>query len=319
MKGLELARNYYETYGKKLIDAVEPALFHRAAFGLCGEGSQCFGYDDTFSQDHDFAPGFCIWLSDADFAAYGQVLQQAYDNLPDTFLGFSTQNILATDRLGVMPISRFYQRFTGSPTGPATLLDWLMTPEAQLASATNGAIFHDEDGAFTAVRNRLLAFYPEDVLRKKIAARAAIMAQAGQYNLLRLIKRGDVVAATLALARFTEATISMVHLLNRRYTPFYKWGFYSLKTLPRLADTAAPLLAEAAKLPAHLSKSSAPQCHDLAFDLTEKLCALVASELRAQGFSQTSDNFLQSHLSDIMAGIKDPQLSAMHPMVDCPN
>ena len=44
---------------------------------------------------------------------------------------------------------------------------------------------------FSMTRESLLAFYPEDVRRKKIAARAAIMSQAGQYNLLRLIKRQD--------------------------------------------------------------------------------------------------------------------------------
>ena len=42
------------------------------------------------------------------------------------------------------------------------------------------------------------------------------MSQAGQYNLLRLIKRQDKVAVTLALARFTEATISMPDAKSRR-------------------------------------------------------------------------------------------------------
>ena len=77
MKGLTLSRNYYEAYGQEMIESVAPELSVRAAVGLAGEGSQCFGFDDDISQDHDFAPGFCIWLSDEDFANYGVALQQA--------------------------------------------------------------------------------------------------------------------------------------------------------------------------------------------------------------------------------------------------
>lgn len=319
MNGLELSRKYYETYGKEMIESVEPSLFERISAGLCGEGSQCMGFDDTISQDHDFAPGFCIWLTEEDFARYGQALREAYEKLPHSFCGFSRENIIADDRLGVITNSSFYQRFTGSPTGPENNLDWLMTPEAQLAVATNGQLFHNKNRDFSMTRGSLLAFYPEDVRRKKIAARAAIMSQAGQYNLLRLIKRQDKVAVTLALARFTEATISMVHLLNKRYTPFYKWAFFSMKTLPRLADTVAPLLTALADIPALLKKEPTAKLHDTAFKLTEEICAAVAAELRAQGLSQEEDNFLQSHLASLMAGIKDPQLAAMHPMADCPN
>ncbi len=323
MKGLELARRYYEDYGQDMLKRAEqaaPGLTKRAAVGLVGEGSQCFGFDDQLSWDHDFAPGFCIWLSDADFAAYGAALQQAYDRMPEDFKGFSRKNVIARDRLGVMSIGGFYARFTGNPEGaPAANLDWLLTSEAQLAAATNGEVFRDDTGTFTAIRKQLLNFYPEDVLRKKLAARAAVMSQAGQYNLLRVIRRGDCTAALLALARFTEAAMSMVYLLNRRYTPFYKWAFHGLADLPLLASDIAPLLTEAACVPDLVKAGRLEEAGQKAFDITENICRRTAEELNRQGFSAVRDNFLQNHLSDIMAGIKDPQLRAMPPMFDCSN
>jgi len=319
MKGLELSQKYYETYGREMIERIDPALFMRVSVGLCGEGSQCFGFDDRISRDHDFAPGFCVWLSEEDFSRYGHALQSAYDALPDSFCGFSRKNIIAGERLGVMTGGSFYRRFTGNAEGPQSNMDWLMTPEAHLACATNGRIFHDRNTAFSVTREKLLAFYPEDVRRKKIAARAAIMAQAGQYNLLRLIKREDKVAASLAFARFAEASVSMVHLLNRCYTPFYKWGFYNMRTLPKLGGAIAPLLSALVQIPALIGERPAAAIQEEAFQLTEEICAAAAEELRAQGLSRTRDNFLHSHIPEIMEGIGDPQLRAMHPMTDCHN
>lgn len=319
MKGLELAQRYFEAYGREMIERIDPALLARVSVGLCGEGSQCFGFDDQISRDHDFAPGFCVWLSEEDFSRYGRALRDAYDGLPDDFCGFSRKNVIAGERMGVMTSGGFYKRFTGSPEGPRSNMDWLMTPEAHLACAVNGQLFHDQNPAFSRTRERLLAFYPEDVRRKKIAARAAIMAQAGQYNLLRLIKREDKVAASLALARFTEASVSLAHLLNRRYTPFYKWGFYSMRTLPKLGGAIAPLLSALVQLPALIGEKSAGALHEEAFQLTEEICIHTSEELRAQMLSQTRDSFLQSHAGEIMEGIGDPQLRAMHPMTDCHN
>ena len=61
MKGLELSRRYWEAYGVPLLDRF-PELRDRLAAGLCGSGSECFGYDDELSRDHDFDPGFILFL-----------------------------------------------------------------------------------------------------------------------------------------------------------------------------------------------------------------------------------------------------------------
>lgn len=321
MKGLKLARAYYDAHIDQLLAAV-PEADGRIAAGLVGEGSQCFGFDDEISQDHDFAPGFCIWLDDEDFDVFGDRLQQAYDALPKDFCGYSRDNIIARDRLGVMKISDFYRRFTGSPGGvPETLIDWLFTPEHQLAAATNGEIFRDDTGKFTDIRRQLLQFYPEDIRRKKIAARAAVMSQSGQYNLLRCIRRGDTVAALQALSRFTESAISMIYLLRHRYTPFYKWSFHGLRIdeNDQLAQSLCPLIERLTEVLGLMTSVNFDGAHALAFQLTEEICTAVATELNRQGISASSSPFLQDHLGEIMAGIADPQIRSLPPMTDCQN
>ena len=51
------------------------------------------------------------------------------------------------------------------------------------------------------------------------------MAQAGQYNYGRCMKRGDSQAAYLACAEFIKTAMSAVYLLNEAYMPYYKWIF----------------------------------------------------------------------------------------------
>ena len=62
MTGLEIARGYFEEYGRPMLEREFPEVLPQLAAGLCGSGSECFGYDDDISRDHDFAPGFLLFL-----------------------------------------------------------------------------------------------------------------------------------------------------------------------------------------------------------------------------------------------------------------
>ena len=66
MKGLQLSKEYFETYGKPMLENEFSHLLPYLAAGLFGEGSECFGFDDEVSTDHDFEPGFCIFLPGED-------------------------------------------------------------------------------------------------------------------------------------------------------------------------------------------------------------------------------------------------------------
>lgn len=304
MKGLTLSRDFFEQVGRPALEAAFPDLFPRMAVGLAGEGSECFGFDDALSRDHDWGADFCIWLTREDFRRYGAQVQQVYDSLPRTgdFPARSPGSEGAA-RVGCLSAPNWFHRYTGYPEGPDTLWQWRAIPEHFLATAVNGAIFHDPLGEFSAVRQKLAEGYPEDIRLKKLAARCAAMAQAGQYNCPRCLRRGERVAARLALDEFTRAAISAAHLLAHRYTPFYKWMHRSLRELPILPGLYRQLDGLA------VAREEGEICA-----LIEDICAHVLAELHRQGLSDGTDPFLLAHCPTLMEHIRDPHLRMTHIM-----
>ena len=294
MNGLELAQKYYEECGEEVLKKSFPELFSRIAVGFAGEGSECFGFDDEISRDHDWGAAFCIWLNETDYRAFGKDVQAVYDSLPEEIDGYSRRiaSSTAQERDGVLCIQNWYRKYTGCPEGPQTLAEWRRVPEAFLATAVNGKIFHDPSGKFSAIREHLQAYYPEDVRIKKIAARAAAMAQAGQYNLARCVQRGEYLAAELAKVEFIKAALSMVHLLNRKYAPFYKWMARSAKQLEKL-PRAVSMLEQLSLLQPSGDEGAA------AVNLIERICALVTGELKRQGLLTRQDYAQITHEGDL--------------------
>lgn len=306
MKGLELCRLYYSEVGERALKAAYPDVMSRAAVGLSGQGSDCLGFDDEFSRDHDFGPGFIVWLSDEDYEKYGADLQRAYDALPGEFRGFERKPThTGAQRVGVMRTTDFYRYYIGC-TVPETLMQWVRIQEHFLATCTSGEAFEDGLGEFTAIRNALLPCYPEDVRLKKLAARAATMAQSGQYNYYRMLRRGDVFGARLALGEFLNAALSMMYLLNFRYEPFYKWQFTGAEGLVAMAD-ALPYLKDIA------SSSTRRDDAAIANDI-EAVCATAIKELRLQGLTDAEGEYMEPHAYSIMAHIGDEVVRNLHVM-----
>lgn len=83
---------------------------------------------------------------------------------------------------------------------------------------------------------------PEDVRLSLISRRLGMMAQAGQYNLPRMLQRGDGAAAMLSIHEFVNATASLMFLINEPvsvgYLPYYKWQFAAMRKLSRRMATS---------------------------------------------------------------------------------
>lgn len=300
MKGLDLAEAYYGSVGLAMIRERFRDFEDRLAVGLAGPGSECFGFDDEVSRDHDWGPAFCLWLAEDDYRLIGDSLQNAYLDLPPIFEGFGPRQASPGEewRVGVCRIPDFFRRFTGLDRPPMTLQEWLRIPEQNLAACTNGKVFSDPLGEFTRWRQALLAYYPEDVRLKKIASLCITIAQTGQYNFMRSLKRGETFSASYSAVKFCTDAIGLVFLLNRRYAPFYKWLHRAVRGLPLMGrDVHASVGA--------LLEAGAPYQKA---DIMEAVSVILADELRRQGLSDSRSDFLLDHAPQVQKRISDPQL-----------
>ena len=304
MQGLEAARALYEARGRDLIHSRFPEYESRIAVGLAGHGSECFGFDDAVSTDHDFEPGFCLWVDDETDRAIGLALSRAYRELKTCT---SAHSALAEQNRGVRRISDFYRRYTGGPGAPESWQAWLYLPSHALAEASNGQVWRDDQGTFSAIRQQILTGMPEDVRKKRLAAKLITMAQAGQYNYSRCLRHGQPGSAMLAMTEFVNAACAAVFLLNRRHMPYYKWQFRAMEQLELLGQ-----LKDALEF--LLTGENDPAGQRLKAQVVEDICAQVVGELRQQRLTCGSWDYLEPHAHDLMEHIENPQIRALHVM-----
>lgn len=303
MKGLELSEKFYNEYGKKMIDDNFSHIKDFLAIGLVGSGSECFGFDDEFSQDHDFEPGFCIFLPDENFVSEKDAfqLERAYSRLPKEFEGYKRNliNPVGGNRHGVIRISDFFESKIGDKNGDVLNKDWFFISEQFLLEATNGKIFLDNFGLMTKIRKKL-EYLPEDVRLKKLAGNILVMAQAGQYNYQRCVKREDTAAAQLAVIEFVNSALKVIFLLNKKYIPYYKWSFRALKELSELSE----LYYELEYL---ISSSNTEKEAKLKLEIIEKISKLIISELKKQNLTEVSANELELHAYSVNDKIENTE------------
>lgn len=304
MKGLELAERYYEEYGERMIDESFSHIKQYLAVGLVGSGSECFGYDDALSRDHDFEPGFCILLPDESLVSSRDefLLERAYSKLPDEFMGFKRNRLAPVGgrRHGVIRIADFLKSKTSSETGVIDKEGWFFISEQFLLEVTNGKLFCDNFGLMTKIRDRL-SYLPEDVRRKKLAGNLLLMAQSGQYNYPRCIKRQETGGAALAASEFVSAALKVIFLLNRAYIPYYKWSFRAMRELKILSHLESDLEYL-------ISSDNGEESGRKKSEMIEGISREIIKELEKQGLTGSPSPDLEAHAYSVNNKIQDNEI-----------
>ena len=304
-KNLEKSRELYERYGVAMIKESFPGYEKRIAVGMVGEGSDCFGFDDEISADHDYAPGFCMWLTRQDYQKIGAELQAAYEKLikdinstADTERKTDENRFLMTRR-GVFCIDDFYKPYE---------------EEIKLSEQVNGAVFRDDLGIFSKKREELLAYYPEEILRKKLANLLHEFSQYAQCNYARMMARNDYLTAAQCISKAVEAAMDIAYVLNKKYTPYYKWkkkGLEELHTVSELLWICEELMCLPIQKEAWKGVTySAAQLNvrDKGVLLLELLAKELLQKLKELKLVEGDDPFLEIYIGQILEGEK--------PMVD---
>ncbi len=315
MTGLELCRRYYEEYGQPMIAEKFPDYESCIAVGLVGKGSDCFGFDDVLSRDHDFGPRFVLWVTKEVYNQIGKELQAAYENLPTSFMGIDRiETFHGKDRCGVMIIEEFYKNVLGiNPVGifaqpeenhasgkekMDAIKSWLAVQDYALAAAVNGEVFRDDEGIFTKYREILQAYYPKAVWYRKIAQTCGLFSQSGQYNLPRMRRRGQFVSAELAKVECMKHAMKLYYLLNRTYAPHDKWLFKGLPENPLMTvghTNVTELIEKISLLPAD-------RAHEQELTTAiESLAVIFANELEKQDIIGQCDLYLDACTKELAA------------------
>jgi hypothetical protein len=303
---LQLSREYFFQVALPSLTRRFPTLTGRLAAGLAGNGSECFGYDDEISRDHDWGVDFYIWTLEQDRDSIPELADWKDELFKTHPPGFRREKSSHGAQIAVMTCGDFYYDLIGVKGLPGSINEWLRPPEEHYSMAVNGAVFIDNPGVFTGIRNGLLRYYPEDIRRKRIAAKCMALAQTGQYNHERVAKRGDTVTLWTVLSRFTDSAIAMVYLLNKVYRPYYKWAFRALNDLPVLGRDASNILLCIAENYGLDSTSFARRQ-----ECISDLCRFFVAELKAQSLSDADDWFLAFHGESVQSRIENGPLRSL--------
>ncbi len=252
--GLKLCRAYFEETVRPALEKEYPDILKRAAFGLFGYGSDCYGFDDVYSRDHDWGPGVCIWLRRSDYKKYSEELKKWYETLDKSFRGYERRNTPQGEgRIGVLCFEDFVEGIVGKIQGKQLLelyenersvsfdietskaagtvtesqnvsnVVWRSCSQISLGCLVNGEIFHDESGYVTGFRKFVKVGYPDELWRAFMAQSCALFSQNLQYNVRRLVLRKDAISLEMVLSDGFKEAFKLCHYADRRFVPHDKW------------------------------------------------------------------------------------------------
>lgn len=308
MRGIEISRAYFEEYGKPMLEEHFADILPFLCVGLVGSGSECYGFDDEISRDHDFEPGFCIFIPNENIVDRRTefLLERAYAKLPKEFMELKRSLVspVGGRRNGVIRISDFYKDKIGKEDGNLDIYDWLSVSDSFLFEATDGEIFFDNYGEFTKIRKKISRM-PQDIRLKKLAGNLLLMAQSGQYNYSRCLSHGETGAAQLAVNEFVQAGMRTVFLLNEKYMPYYKWSFRAMRNLelfPTFSDSFEYLL----------TSENDSETAEVKIGVIEDIAGMIIGYLIENNMTKAICGDLEKHAYSVNDSISDPNIRNMN-------
>lgn len=100
------------------------------AFGLVASCSECFGFDDNISHDHDFGPSGMYLVKRKDYSKYHKKILETLNKLPKEFKNFKAlkESEWGFGRRGLIKIEDFYYNL-GQENSPQTIFEWQKIPK----------------------------------------------------------------------------------------------------------------------------------------------------------------------------------------------
>jgi hypothetical protein len=232
---LELNRGFYGEAVAALLDGVP----HAAA--RLGFGSELLGFDTERSTDHGWGPQLQVFV---DAETVDDVRTAVDAGLPDEFRGWPVRYgwdaVAVKHHVHVSTLERWLTRWIGfDPRAGVDTIDWLLTPQQKLLEVTRGAVFHDDSGELTAVRNAL-AYYPDDVWLWLIACQWRRISQEEAF-VGRTAEVGDELGSAVVAARLARDLMRLWFLFHREYAPYSKWLGSAFAQLPDNAPLGSAL------------------------------------------------------------------------------
>ena len=221
--GIALSRSYFEGVIAPLLKRHLPEVRYAAA--RVGPGSDVLELDDAMSCDHDWGLRLQLFVQEVDRPRVLSVLEQ---QLPTRFCGLPVRFGFSADpierlRVDVISVSDFAKQQLGfDPRGDrASVLDWLSLSGQSALEVVSGAVFHDQAGELTRLREAL-AWYPDELWRyvvacdwQRIDQELPLMGRAGD--------RGDELGSRTIAARLVDIAVHLGFMLSRSWPPYSKW------------------------------------------------------------------------------------------------
>ncbi|MCM1497771.1 MAG: DUF4037 domain-containing protein [Clostridium sp.] len=333
LNGLTLSRDYYEQFGKEAFGSADAQWnqhygrdtqeLNGICFAKLGEGSECFGFDDLLSKDHDFGPGFGILVTRRQYEQYGKELEEIYSKLPENFRGFSRpEPIAGAPRSGVIVVEDFLGRvlaLSGSELNflleKRTLPEevWLRIEDWRLKTVTNGEIFDGSNSVYENVYSVLKKGYPTTVWRRRIAQKLGEICQSGQYNYQRLMVRQDLYGAILMLHDFERAVVEFLFLINSVYAPHEKWIMTEAETLSKgqnILKEVKELMKQSPEMSSYLQRDMVDWIgtvnrEDVIVEMIDRIGAEIVALLKVEGLTESNEAYLEMQIPYLLTGCRN--------------